>query len=73
MIDRAVLRHRVRTAARHISAFGGSLEKECARMNDGLTAIAIALTVVVVLIAAIRLPVLLGPDSQETTQLQDLD
>jgi hypothetical protein len=73
MISRDVVRNRVRLAARGLTGFGRNLEKECARMNDGLTAIAIALTVVVVLTAAVRLPVIFPDAGKDAAMLQDED
>jgi hypothetical protein len=73
MIDRGVVLKQVRTAARQLSGLGRNLEKECARMNDGLTAIAIALAVVVVLTAAVKMPVLLDTGNGDTAQMQDED
>jgi hypothetical protein len=73
MIDRSVVRKQVRTAAKQLSGLGRNLEKECARMNDGLTAIAIALAVVVVLTAAVKMPILLDTGDNDTTLVQDQD
>jgi hypothetical protein len=73
MIDRIAVRKQVRTVAKQLSGLGRNLEKECARMNEGLTAIAIALAVVVVLTAAVKMPVLLDTGTGDTTQLQDED
>ena len=71
MIDRTAVRKQVRIAARQLTGFGRNLEKECARMNDGLTAIAIALGVVVVLTAAVKMPVLLDAGSDDGAQVQN--
>jgi predicted benzoate:H+ symporter BenE len=73
MVDRSALRSRVRVAAKELASFGRKLEKECARMNDGLTAIAVALAVVTVLTAAVKVPVLVANETPDTTMLQDQD
>ena len=71
MVDRAALQVRVRRAAERLAGFGKRLDRECARMNDGLAAIAIALAVIVILTAAVKLPVLLDDRSSDVSSVQE--
>ncbi|HUB97797.1 MAG TPA: hypothetical protein VL993_17875 [Stellaceae bacterium] len=71
MVDRSTVRRRVQLAANKLTGFGRELDRTCARMNNGLAAIAIALAVITVLTAAVKLPALLSDGSSDAYTTQD--
>jgi hypothetical protein len=60
MIDRESWRRHGTDTLKRLRVFHGHLDRFCARMNDGLAAIAVVLALVVVATAVVRVPELLA-------------
>ena len=72
MFDPGTWRKHSSTTVHHLRTGFTKLDRLCARMNDGLTALAVVLTIIVLATAVVRVPDLLAQRLDPSVAVPDL-